>query len=70
MCCAGCTLADNQLRLIANAMISTTDGYAEREAAKVMINNAKQAAENENIVEITMGADKGCYVKGFVDAML
>lgn len=64
----GHTLADNRHGLIANAMVSTADGYAEREAAKVMINDAKQAAKDEN-AEITLGADKGYDAKEFVDAM-
>ena len=34
------------------------DGYAEREAAKVMINDARQAAARSG-AEITLGADKG-----------
>lgn len=34
----GHTLSDNRHGLIANAMVSTADGHAEREAAKVMIN--------------------------------
>jgi hypothetical protein len=33
----GHTLSDNRHGLIASAMVTTADGYAEREAAKVMI---------------------------------
>ena len=33
----GHTLTDNRHGLIANAMVTTADGYAEREAAKAMI---------------------------------
>ena len=64
----GHTLADNRHGLIANAVVSTADGYAEREAAKIMINDAKQAAKNPDS-EITLGADKGYDAKEFVDAM-
>lgn len=64
----GHTLADNRHGLIANAMVSTADGYAEREAAKVMINDAKQAAKKPD-AEITLGADKGYDAAEFVDAM-
>lgn len=32
---------DNRHGLIANAMVTTADGYAEREAAKTMINDAR-----------------------------
>jgi transposase len=64
----GHTLADNRHGLIANAVVSTADGYAEREAAKIMINDAKQAAKNPDS-EITLGDDKGYDAKEFVDAM-
>jgi integrase len=37
----GHTLTDNRHGLIANAMVTTADGYAEREAAKTMINDAR-----------------------------
>jgi transposase len=64
----GHTLADNRHGLIANAIVTTATGYAEREAAKVMINDAKQAAKNPDS-EITLGADKGYDAKEFVDAL-
>lgn len=38
----GHTLSDNRHGLIASAVVTTADGYAEREAAKVMITDAKQ----------------------------
>ena len=41
----GHTLTDNCHGLIANAMVTTADGYAEREAARAMINDAKQAVK-------------------------
>lgn len=38
--------------------MTRADGHAEREAAKVMINDARQAADDAS-AEITLGADKG-----------
>ena len=64
----GHTLADNRHGLIANAMVTTADGFAEREAAKAMINDAAQATDNSQ-AEITLGADKGYDVKEFIDAL-
>ena len=65
----GHTLSDNRHGLIANAMVTQADGYAEREAAKVMIKAACEAAGNETI-NITLGADKGYDAKEFIDACL
>ena len=64
----GHTLTDNRHGLIANAMVTTADGFAEREAAKTMINDANQAAKNPDC-EITLGADKGYDAKEFIDAL-
>jgi transposase len=64
----GHTLTDNRHGLIANAMVTTADGFAEREAAKAMINDARQAADNAQ-AEITLGADKGYDAKEFIDAL-
>ena len=33
-------------RLVASAMVTTADGFAEREAAKTMIDDARPAADN------------------------
>ena len=63
----GHTLTDNRHGLIANAMVTTASGFAEREAAKTMINDAKQAAKNPDC-DITLGADKGYDAKEFIDA--
>ena len=63
----GHTLSDNRHGLIANAMVTKADGYAEREAAKAMINDARQALGDEDR-EITLGADKGYDAKEFIDA--
>lgn len=64
----GHTLCDNRHGLIANAMVTTADGYAEREAAKVMIKDAAQAARDPEAA-ITLGADKGYDAKEFIEAM-
>ena len=39
-------------------MVTRADGHAEREAAKAMIGDARQAVFEEQ-TEITLGADKG-----------
>ena len=65
----GHTLSDNRHGSIANAMVTTADGHAKREAAKVMINAACEAASDETI-NITLGADKGYDAKEFIDACL
>jgi hypothetical protein len=41
-----------------NAMVTQADGFAEREAAKVMIRDARQATVSAE-TEVTLGADKG-----------
>jgi len=64
----GHTLSDNRHGLIANARVSTADGHAEREAAKVMIADAKSAADDQ--AQITVGADKGYDAKEFVEALI
>lgn len=64
----GHTLTDNRHGLIANAMVTTADGFAEREAAKTMISDARQAADNPQ-AEITLGADKGYDAQEFIDAL-
>ena len=56
----GHTLSDNRHGLIANAMVTQADGFAEREAAKVMIRDARQATVSPD-VEVTLGADKGTW---------
>jgi len=64
----GHTLSDNRHGLIASAIVTTADGYAEREAAKVMIHDAVQVKGDPDI-EITLGADKGYDAKEFIDAL-
>ncbi len=63
----GHTLSDNRHGLIANAMVTQADGYAEREAAKVMISAARQALGDADR-EVTLGADKGYDAQEFIDA--
>jgi transposase len=63
----GHTLSDNRHGLIANAMVTQADGFAEREAAKAMISDARQAL-GEDEREVTLGADKGYDAKEFIDA--
>ena len=63
----GHTLSDNRHGLIASAVVTTADGYAEREAAKVMISDARQALGDAER-EVTLGADKGYDVQEFTEA--
>jgi transposase len=65
----GHTLSDNRHGLIARAVVTKADGYAEREAAKAMIGDARQALGDDER-EITLGADKGYDAKEFIDACL
>lgn len=64
----GHTLSDNRHGLIANAVVTIADGYAEREAAKAMIADALQAKGDPDI-EITLGADKGYDAGEFIKAL-
>jgi transposase len=63
----GHTLTDNRHGLVVNARVTNADGHAEREAAKIMINDARQAAEDAS-AEITLGADKGYDAQEFIEA--
>lgn len=63
----GHTLSDNRHGLIASAVVTTADGYAEREAAKVMISDAKQVADEK--AQITLGADKGYDAAEFIETL-
>ena len=65
----GHTLTDNRHGLIANIMVTTADGYAEREAAKAMIHDAKQAAGDAQ-AEITLGAVKGYDAQESIETCL
>lgn len=63
----GHTLTDNRHGLVVNAMVTHADGFAEREAAKTMIRDARRAAPEA--AEVTLGADKGYDAKEFVKAL-
>jgi len=65
----GHTLSDNRHGLIANAMVTKADGHAEREAAKAMISDARQALGDDER-EVTLGADKGYDAKEFIEACM
>ena len=65
----GHTLTDNRHGLIANAVVTTPDGHAEREAAKAMIHNARQAAGDAK-AEITLGAENSYDAQEFIDACI
>lgn len=65
----GHTLSDNRHGLIASAMVTQASGYAEREAAKAMLGDARQAEPDEQI-ELTVGADKGYDAAEFIEACL
>ena len=62
----GHTLKGNRNGLIASAMVTRAYGHAEREAAKVMIHDARQAAIDEK-TQITLGADKGYDAQEFIE---
>ena len=64
----GHTLSDNRHGLIASAVVTIADGYAEREAAKAMMADALQAKGDPD-VEITLGADKGYDAEEFIKAL-
>ena len=63
----GHTLSDNRHGLIASAVVTLVDGYAEREAANVMIDDARQALDDP-AREITLGADRGYDAAEFIEA--
>jgi hypothetical protein len=55
---------ENRNGLIAAAMVTTADGYAEREAALLMLETQRKGRRRR----ITLGADKAYDSKDFVDA--
>ena len=63
----GHTLSDHRHGLIASAIVTTADGYAEREAAKAMIADARQVADETT--KITLGADKGYDNQECIEAL-
>ena len=64
----GHTLSDNRHGLVVNAMVTQADGFAEREAAKVMIKDARQATIDPD-VQVTLGADKGCDAAELIEEL-
>lgn len=62
----GHALNDNRHGLVVNACATQADGYAERDAAKDMIGDARQANPEG---KLTLGADKGYDAREFVDAL-
>lgn len=64
----GHTLMDNRHGLVVNAMVTQADGYAERDAAKTMIRDARQATESADSV-VTLGADKRYDAAEFIEAL-
>lgn len=60
----GHALVENRNGLIAAAMATTADGYAEREAALLMLEDKQRGRKRR----ITLGADKAFDAKNFVDA--
>ena len=65
----GHTLTDNRHGLVVSAVVTQADGHAEREAAKAMINDARQALPGDDPITITLGADKGYDAREFIDAL-
>ena len=60
----GHALVENRNGLIAAAMATTADGYAEREAALLMLENQRMGRRRR----ITLGADKAYDSKDFIKA--
>ena len=70
----GHTLMENRNGLMVGAMVTQADGYAEREAAKTLVAQARQRkpeteTETETETEITLGADKGYDAAEFIEAL-
>jgi len=65
----GHTLTDNRHGLVVDAMATRADGYAEREAAKLMISKARNAVADPE-VEVTLGADKGYDAAEFIEELV
>jgi hypothetical protein len=63
----GHALTANRDGLVVNACLTRAEGHAEREAAKVMTNDARQVAEDAN-AEITRGTGKGYDAQEFIEA--
>ena len=64
----GHTLGDNRQGLMASAMVTTAGDDAEREAAKAVINEARQAP-GDWPTTLTLGADNGYDAQEFIEAL-
>ena len=64
----GHTLSDNRHGLVASAVVTIADGHAEREAAKTLIHDARQALDDP-ATTLTLGADKGYDAQEFIEAL-
>ena len=64
----GHALVKNRNGLIAAAMVTQADGYAEREAALLMLADKQQGRSGRTPRRITVGADKAYDAKDFVAA--
>lgn len=63
----GHILSNNRHGLIASAMVTIANGHAEREAAKAIVHDARQAVGDD--CEIMLGAGKGYDAREFIDAL-
>ena len=63
----GHALTDNRHGMVVNTMVTRADDHAEREAAKLMINDARQAGDDQTT--LTLGADKGYDAQEFIEAL-
>ncbi len=61
-------LSDDRHSLVAGAVVTSADGHTEREAAKAMINDARQALDAPDI-SLTLGADKGYDAQEFFKSL-
>ena len=62
-------LTDNSHGLVVSAGVTQADGYGEREAAKAMFNEARQALPGDEPITITLGADKAYDAEKFIDSL-
>jgi len=65
----GYALSDNCHGLIASAVVTRADSYAECKAAKDMVHDARQATLDKQ-TQITLDTDKGYNVQEFIKACL
>ena len=63
----GHTLRENRHGLLASAVVTTVDGHADRDAAKLMITEVKQVGQKR--VQMKLGANKGYNAVEFIEAL-